>query len=141
LRDAQCRGALVKLRNQLVIKTRFLNYKNLHSRGQGATTRARTIVGRNELKIRLHSERYQSAWDALFAMMGGIEGAVGWKNLRKADIRCMEDAEDVWRKKKRRAHAKERHKRNEEEDNAGEDAGERGTESRREVSWIWTAAG
>jgi hypothetical protein len=160
LRDAQCRGALVKLRNQLVIKTRFLNYKRLHSRGQGATTRARTIVGRNELKIRLHSERYQSAWDALFAMTGGIEGAVGWKKLRKADIRCMEDAEDVRRKEKRRAHAKERHKRkfqelldhgvevpawaqeaSEEEDDAGEDAGERGTESRREVSWIWTAAG
>ncbi|KAJ7808144.1 hypothetical protein B0H14DRAFT_3482660 [Mycena olivaceomarginata] len=136
LRDAQCRGAL------------------------GATTRARTIVGRNELKIRLHSERYQSAWDALFAMTGGIEGAVGWKKLRKADIRCMEDAEDVRRKEKRRVHAKERHKRkfqelldhgvevpawaqeaSEEEDDAGEDAGERGTESRREVSWIWTAAG
>lgn len=93
-------------------------------------------------------------------MMGRIEGAVGWKKLRKADIRCMEDAEDVRRKEKRRAHAKERHKRkfqelldhgvevpawaqeaSEEEDDAGEDAGERGTESRREVSWIWTAAG
>ncbi|KAF7366128.1 CxC2 domain-containing protein [Mycena venus] len=38
LRDAQCCSALLKLRNQLVIKARFLNYKRLHSRGQGATT-------------------------------------------------------------------------------------------------------
>lgn len=37
--DAQCRCALVKLRNQLVIKSRFLNYKKLHTPHQGATTR------------------------------------------------------------------------------------------------------
>ncbi|KAJ7363849.1 hypothetical protein DFH08DRAFT_949484 [Mycena albidolilacea] len=51
MRDAQCRGTLVKLRNQLVIKGRFLNYRALHARHQGATTRACSIVNRNELKI------------------------------------------------------------------------------------------
>jgi hypothetical protein len=40
MRDAQCRGSLVKLCNQLIIKARFLNYKSLHARHQGATTRS-----------------------------------------------------------------------------------------------------
>ncbi|KAF7366127.1 hypothetical protein MVEN_00489500 [Mycena venus] len=93
-------------------------------------------------------------------MVGGIKGAMGWKQLRKADIRCMEDAEDIQKKEKKRVRVKERHirkfqelldhgvevpawaqKASEDEDDVEEIAGERGTESRREVSWIWTAAG
>ncbi|KAJ7833791.1 hypothetical protein B0H14DRAFT_3087669 [Mycena olivaceomarginata] len=72
MRDAQCRGALVKLRNQL-----------------GATTRARSIVNRNEQKIRLHSEKYQVAWNALWVNAGQDEHLVGWKKLKKEDIRCI----------------------------------------------------
>jgi hypothetical protein len=108
MRDAQCRGAIVKLRNQLVIKARFLNYKSLHSRHQGANTRSRTIVNRNELKIRLHSEKYQVAWAVLFSNAGQKEAEMGWRKLRKEDIWCMEDAEDVKRKAEKRKRAKER---------------------------------
>ncbi|KAJ7753859.1 hypothetical protein B0H16DRAFT_1316820, partial [Mycena metata] len=117
LRDAQCRMSLVRLRNQLHIKTRYLNYKKLHARHQGPNTRARTIVTRNETKIRLHSEKYQTAWNAILAVAGGDESKVGWKKLRKADIRCMEDAEDLALKEEKRKRA------------------------RREVSWIWTTMG
>jgi hypothetical protein len=164
LRDAQCRSALEKLRHQLVIKARFLNYKSLHARHQGATTRSRTIVTRNELKIRAHSEKYQAAWNALFEGAGRDESQVGWKRLRKGDIRCMEDADDLRQKEKKRKRAQERRKRKlqelldhgvdvpawEQEDEEGEGEGEgelagagndrRGAgESRREISWIWTA--
>jgi hypothetical protein len=162
MRDAQCRSALVKLRNQLVIKGRFLNYKALHARHQGATTRARSIVNRNELKIRLHSEKYQVAWNALWVNAGQDERLVGWKKLRKEDIRCMEDAEDLAAKEVKRRNAKARRKRKYDEliahavevpawlnaeeeegdgDGEGDDAEGRVRESRREVSWIWMGAG
>ncbi|KAF8137814.1 hypothetical protein K438DRAFT_1996671 [Mycena galopus ATCC 62051] len=59
LRDAQCSVALEHLRLQLHIKSRLFLYKELQARHQGANTRARTIVARNESKIRLHSEKYQ----------------------------------------------------------------------------------
>ncbi|KAJ7653714.1 hypothetical protein DFH06DRAFT_1270103 [Mycena polygramma] len=160
LRDAQCRTSLIRLRNQLHIKARYLNYKKLHARHQGATTRARSIVHRNESKIRLHLEKYQAAWDALLANAGADESKVGWKRLRKEDIRCMEDAEDLKKKEAKRQRAREKMKRkfqellshgeepgpmeeddDEEGDSGGDTSGERGCESRREVSWIWTAAG
>ncbi|KAJ7633773.1 hypothetical protein DFH06DRAFT_1139696 [Mycena polygramma] len=35
-RDSQCAGALMRLRNQLHVKSRFFTYKELHSRNQGA---------------------------------------------------------------------------------------------------------
>ncbi|KAF7345876.1 CxC2 domain-containing protein [Mycena venus] len=123
MRDAQCRCALVKLWNQLVIKSCFLNYKKLHTRHQGATTRAWTIVNRNEVKIRLHSEKYQAAWEVLFANAGRDEARTGWHKLRKDDIRCMEDAEDLRMKAEKRRKAQERRKRKFEELLAhGEDA-------------------
>ncbi|KAJ7318050.1 hypothetical protein DFH08DRAFT_646893, partial [Mycena albidolilacea] len=158
LRDAQCRASLVKLRNQLVIKGRFLNYKALHARHQGATTRARGIVNRNEMKIRLHSEKYQCAWNVLFTFAGQDEGWVGWQKLRKEDVRCMEDANDLAVKEAKRKKARERLKRKldelvahavdapawlknaEDEDLDGDEEGRVG-ESRRQVSWIWMGAG
>ncbi|KAJ7827600.1 hypothetical protein B0H14DRAFT_3088313 [Mycena olivaceomarginata] len=112
MRDAQCRSSLVKLRNQLIIKARFLNYKSLHARHQGATTRSRTIVSRNETKIRLHSEKYQAAWSALLAAAGGNVSQVGWRKLVREDIRCMEDSADLVTKEMKRKKAKERRKRN-----------------------------
>ncbi|KAJ7017384.1 hypothetical protein C8F04DRAFT_1200656 [Mycena alexandri] len=164
MRDAQCRISLVRLRNQLHIKARFLNYKKLHARHQGANTRARTIVTRNESKIRLHSEKYQAAWNAMLAVVGD-ESKVGWRKLRKADIRCMEDADDLALKEEKRKRALDRRKRKyhellshgedvaeweededeegegEEEGNRGKGAGRTAGESRREVSWIWTTMG
>ncbi|KAJ7818598.1 hypothetical protein B0H14DRAFT_2373046 [Mycena olivaceomarginata] len=147
MRDAQCRSSLVKLRNQLIIKARFLNYKSLHARHQGATTRSRTIVNRNETKIRLHSEKYQAAWSALLAAAGGNVSQVGWRRLVREDIRCMEDPTDLKRKYQELvAHGvdvPDWDQNQEEDSDDGEEgtAARKATESRREVSWIWTAAG
>jgi hypothetical protein len=162
MRDAQCRGALVKLRNQLIIKGRFLNYKALHAQHQGATTRAHSIVNCNELKIRLHSEKYQVAWNALWVNTGQDERLVGWKRLKKEDIRCIEDAEDLAAKEAKRRKVKQRRKwkydeliahavevpawlnTGEEEgdgDGEGDNAEGRVGESRRGVLWIWMGAG
>jgi hypothetical protein len=101
MQDAQCRSALVKLRNQLVIKAQFLNYKALHAHHQGATTHAHGIVNRNEVKIRLHSEKYQNTWNTLWVNAGCNKSLVAWRKLRKEDIRCMEDKQDLAAKKER----------------------------------------
>ncbi|KAJ7681054.1 hypothetical protein DFH06DRAFT_1265705 [Mycena polygramma] len=94
IRDAQCTMALVSLRLQLHIKSRFFTYKNLQTRNQGPNTRARSLVNRNESKIRLHSEKYQMAWEAKHKLAGGDASKVGWRLLRQEDIRCMEDPEE-----------------------------------------------
>ncbi|KAJ7468406.1 hypothetical protein B0H11DRAFT_1732318 [Mycena galericulata] len=156
MRDAQCRTALVRLRNQLHIKSRLLLYKGNHTRHQGSKTRAQTIVARNESKIRLHSEKYQAAWEALRRLNNGDESLVGWRVLKRDDIRCMEDPEDVARLEKERKEkaAKLRAKHQmlrdhgllpaeRDEDMDWEEGGGvgRGGENVRKVSWIWAVAG
>nr|GAT42823.1 predicted protein [Mycena chlorophos] len=98
LRQAQCRSALVALRNQLHIKARLLVYKKNHSRHQTQNTRSRAVVARNESQIRLHSEKYQTAWNVLLLIVGGNESQVGFLRLQKSDIRCMEQPEVYARK-------------------------------------------
>ncbi|KAJ6514835.1 hypothetical protein C8R47DRAFT_961298, partial [Mycena vitilis] len=120
-RDAQCYAALMRLRNQLHVKSRFLIYKEIHSRNQGANTRSRTLVARNESKIRLHSEKYQAAWSAMRLLVGGDSSKVGWRQLKKEDIRLMEDQEELTKRDVERV--------------------ANTTENRRVVSWIWTVAG
>ncbi|KAJ7481682.1 hypothetical protein FB451DRAFT_1444162 [Mycena latifolia] len=161
-RDAQCSAALMRLRNQLHIKTRFMVYKKRHSRHQGANTRSRALVARNESKISMHSGKYQAAWRALRRLVGSDAKKVGWRQLQKGDIRMMEDPEELSKREaqRRKQAAKlrqaQRRLRDEGELIASEESGEEGsdggesdeagagtstTENKREVSWIWTMAG
>ncbi|KAJ7040201.1 hypothetical protein C8F04DRAFT_948750, partial [Mycena alexandri] len=157
MRNAQCRTSLVRLRNQLHIKSRLLVYKKGHARHQGANTRSRTIVTRNQAKVRLHSEKYQTAWEALRLLHGGDPAMVGYRVLRREDIRCMADTEDLRKKVKRmKMNARKREKRRQELRDGGalpveedeemdweddDSATERGPENQRQISWIWTEAG
>jgi hypothetical protein len=152
LRDAQCSTALDRLRNQLHVKSRLLTYKALQARHQGANTRSRTLVERNESKIRLHSEKYQMAWEAKLRLVGGDRAKVGRQILRKEDVRCMEDAEQLVRDaEKRKAQAERRRQREDVLRRDGElppltaeeevERAARGGESVRVMSWIWTGAG
>ncbi|KAK7017001.1 hypothetical protein VNI00_018764 [Paramarasmius palmivorus] len=65
LRNAQCSESLDELRNQLLIKSRLITYKEA---------------------------RYQAAWDAYGKLH---DGTVPWQKLRPSDIRCMGDADQV----------------------------------------------
>ncbi|KAJ7903741.1 hypothetical protein B0H14DRAFT_3421921 [Mycena olivaceomarginata] len=115
VRDAQCSAALERLRRALTAKSQLVTYKNLQSHHQGANTRARAIVERNETKIRLSSEEYQMAWAAKLRMVDGDVKRVGWQQLRKEDIRCMADAEEEIRgAETRRAQAERRNRREDE---------------------------
>ncbi|KAJ7578939.1 hypothetical protein C8J56DRAFT_796992 [Mycena floridula] len=102
LRDAQCQDALVGLRNQLLIKSRLLTYKTVHVRHQGSVTRSRGLVDRNELKVLLYAKRYQAAWLAKLALVGGDVSKVSWRKLNPGDIRCMVDPEPTKRDKQGR---------------------------------------
>ncbi|KAJ6478255.1 hypothetical protein C8R45DRAFT_1101644 [Mycena sanguinolenta] len=146
----------------LHVKSRLLRYKEIHARHQGANTRSRTLVARNESKIRLHSERYQAAWEALRRLRAAGEQE-GWCQLRREDVRTMEDAEELSKRqaqrKKKEARRREQVRRlrqegeplQEEEADAGsegdesdDEEGERvadGAENKRQVSWIWIMAG
>ncbi|KAK6968964.1 CxC2 domain-containing protein [Favolaschia claudopus] len=150
LRAAQCRTALPRLRNQLHIKSRLLLYKKNNSRHQGMNTRSRTIVARNESKIRLHSEKFQMAWQARLRLVNGDTSKVGWPQLKREDIRCMQDAEQLSRDAEKRRKATERRLIREDEmrDDGllpalteDEEMVSRGGENMREISWIWTMAG
>ncbi|KAJ7742202.1 hypothetical protein B0H14DRAFT_2407156, partial [Mycena olivaceomarginata] len=152
MRAAQCRAALPRLRNQLHVKSRLLFYKKHNSRHQHMNTRSRTIVACNESKIRLHSEKFQMAWQAQLQLAGGDKSKLIWPPLKKQDIRCMQDAEELSRKAEKRRKAEERRLRKEaearelgwtapeEDDDDDDDVITRG-ENFREVSWIWTVAG
>ncbi|KAJ7745164.1 hypothetical protein B0H14DRAFT_2637194 [Mycena olivaceomarginata] len=152
MRAAQCRTALPRLRNQLHIKSRLLLYKKHNSRHQGMNTRSRMIVARNESKIRLHSEKFQMAWQAWLRIARGEKSKVGWPQLKKEDIRCMQDAEMLSRNAEKRRKANERRVRKESEmredgllpqveEDEDDEMVAHGGENMREVSWIWTVAG
>jgi hypothetical protein len=115
-------------------------------------TQLRTIVARNESKIRLHSEKFQMAWQARLRIARGEKSRVGWPQLKKEDIRCMQDAEMLSRNAEKRRKANERRVRKESEmredgllpqveEDEDDEMVARGGENMREVSWIWTVAG
>ncbi|KAJ7156373.1 hypothetical protein C8R46DRAFT_1040909 [Mycena filopes] len=144
LRDAQCRSALDEIRNQLHIKSRFRTYKGGNVRHQGATTRARGLMDRNDQKTRLFAEKYVAAWEAK-RRLGGEDGDVGWQRLNpKKDLRCMESEDDAAQRSKRKKRGPKRGvgaPATEEERREGVAEGQRGkghaSEGRRTVSWIW----
>ncbi|KAF7288127.1 CxC2 domain-containing protein [Mycena chlorophos] len=94
LRKGQCRSALTQLRNQLHVKRRLLIYKSNHTRAQAMNTRARAVVERNEARILLASLKFQTAWLALLRVLGN-EQQLPWPRLKKSDIRCLEDSEEL----------------------------------------------
>nr|GAT58172.1 predicted protein [Mycena chlorophos] len=108
VRDAQCCSALAWLRNLLHIKYHLLIFKILHTRHQVANTRARALIARNESKILSASRKYQQAWRSLVLISGEDAVKVTWNHLRKEDIRCMQDSEELAKQAEREQRAKAR---------------------------------
>ncbi|KAL1738360.1 hypothetical protein HDZ31DRAFT_11248, partial [Schizophyllum fasciatum] len=65
LREAQCRTALDSMRNFLIVKSRLLTYKNVNTRNQAPSTRARMTLKKNDEKIQRHARKYVAAHSAL----------------------------------------------------------------------------
>ncbi|KAJ7814307.1 hypothetical protein B0H13DRAFT_2242773 [Mycena leptocephala] len=148
LRDAQCRSSLDRIRSYLHVKSRFRTYKGAQVRHQGATTRARNLMNRNDGKIRVQGEKYVAAWEAKRALVG--EDKVGWHRLNpKKDLRCMDSEEDRAIGNHRKKHGKGRkHGVGEaataEDRTDGVAEGQRRKnptgEGTRTISWIWMGA-
>ncbi|KAJ7631946.1 hypothetical protein DFH06DRAFT_1337469 [Mycena polygramma] len=150
LRDAQCRSALDHIRSHLHVKSRFRTYKSGQVRHQGATTRARNLMNRNDERIRVQAEKYIAAWEAKRALVG--EAAVEWHRLNpKKDLRCMDSDEDraIGRARKKKGRGKGA-KRGAGEPGTAEDERDGVPEGRRRrdptgegtrtISWIWMGA-
>ncbi|KAJ7053249.1 hypothetical protein C8F01DRAFT_945947, partial [Mycena amicta] len=135
MREAQCRSALVLLRNQLHIKARLLLYKKHHVRHQIANTRSRTLINRNEGKIKLRAEKFQAARRALIVLLNGTPPP--FPALRKADIRCMEDPDALPSHRSAMLQKESRRVRREADLGTQQLQGE----SWRVMSWIWTTTG
>ncbi|THU99829.1 hypothetical protein K435DRAFT_658202, partial [Dendrothele bispora CBS 962.96] len=135
LRDGQLNESLNHLRQALLVKQRMLRYKKTNARNQGATTRSRALISRQEKKVKLAAKTYQEAWKAKLALVGGDRDRVGWKELLQEHIICMEDLQDA---EKKRAKAM-KHKRREAARRAldGENPVQGAREKHRVPSWIW----
>jgi hypothetical protein len=150
LREAQCVDSLEQLRNHLHMKARLITHKGLHVRHQGPNTRARSLINRNDLKIRQFTMKYQAARVALLALNGDDEATLGWELLKEDDVRCMEDSEELEKRAKREQARQLRRERAARNQSLAEDADAdnyvppvprtRG-ESRQTISWLWQAAG
>ncbi|KAJ8481555.1 hypothetical protein ONZ45_g15279 [Pleurotus djamor] len=161
LHEGRCTTALNALRNLLFIKSRLLNYKDRHVRHQGPNTRTRTLINRNETKIKVQVAKFQQSWLALKQLVGN-ESELPWPALTKADVRCMADPDTSNRRQVRLARASERRRPDtieavvhdhstdtHDDDNSDDDDDDPvdndpmeteevvARESRREVSWIW----
>ncbi|KAJ7808072.1 hypothetical protein B0H14DRAFT_2380861, partial [Mycena olivaceomarginata] len=139
--DAQCRNALEEIHHYLHVKSQFRKYKGSQVRHQGATTRARDLMNRNNEKIRMQAEKYVAVWEAKRALVG--EEKVEWHRLDpKKDLRCMDGEEDcaVVSERKRRGRKRGR---GEAATDVSEGVGEGQRwkdptgEGRRTISWIW----
>jgi hypothetical protein len=135
LRDAQLDESLNQLRLALLVKKRLYRYKKTNARHQGATTRSRNLINRQDSKIKLAAATYRMAWRAKLSLMNGNAALVGWNELLDEDIIGMEDLQDSERRKVNAIKGKR--KEAAERLLVGQDPVQGAREKNREVSWIW----
>ncbi|KAF9006888.1 hypothetical protein BDZ89DRAFT_1144615 [Hymenopellis radicata] len=147
LRRGQCGDALQSLRRALLSHRHFVNYRNANVTGQSATTRAATLIRTLSARVKLTARRYRFSRSALEAIVGA-EGCGGFLELLEEDVEVMDVEEsdaDAVRElaslngrpsrvtaKGSKGKEKEKHKKKR-RDAPGE--------TRRLMSWIWTANG
>jgi hypothetical protein len=94
LRYAQCHDTLCSVRSSLRAQTAVLKYKDRNLRGQGANTRARSMLKTIDARIEAATGRYEGAHKALVTL-GGLLNESGWqlslRPLNHEDIRSMSD--------------------------------------------------
>lgn len=137
MRDAQCRGALDHIRTHLYMKSGLMTYKQRHARHQKANTRTRQTINDNDMKIKIFQDKYNTARKALIAL-GANEDELVWREVKDADLRCLEDEEmNAKREEARRKRAEKQTNKNKENSLVGPGVGE----GHRKLSWIWEGAG
>ena len=123
LREAQCRDALHTIRNKLHSISYLYKYKAKNVRHQGANTRSRSDIAKQEARKDRAVAEYRRARRAKFALSGPGSWEREFRILHDADIRHVadDDNETARRKKKQKKP-------------------DGPAEGRRKVSWIWCGA-
>ena len=93
LREAQCCTVLGQVQTRLYIKSGLVTYKQRYALHQGMNTRMREELRQNDLKAKLHQAKYNAARVALNNLCGADKGVSEWKEMKDADVRCMQDPE------------------------------------------------
>jgi hypothetical protein len=135
LRDGQLNESLNNLRNAILVKQRLLRYKKVNARHQGATTRSRALITRQEKKIKLAAATYRAAWKAKLSLHRGDVTKVGWKQLLDEHIVGMEELQASEQQKIKVSKAKRAAAARSLQD--GENPLEGAREKHRTSSWIW----
>lgn len=79
LRTAQCSSSLHELKQVLRLKTRMVYFKNKNIRGQREGTRSRSIIDRVHQRAIRSVQKYRAARHAKL----GLEGSGDWENIFK----------------------------------------------------------
>lgn len=91
LRQAQAGAALRELRGNLRTRTFAHQFKVKHMGGQGMYTKSRSLQDGIEDRIRGATARYRAAWTGLVALRGEGDWQKDLQELRKEDIRGMNE--------------------------------------------------
>ncbi|KAJ6459377.1 hypothetical protein C8R47DRAFT_1081340 [Mycena vitilis] len=91
LREAQAGGALRELRSGLRTRTFAHQFKRKHTSGQGMYTKTRSLLDGIEARIRSAADTYRAARTALFALRGPGVWEATFQELKKDDLRGMNE--------------------------------------------------
>ncbi|KAI9056786.1 hypothetical protein FKP32DRAFT_1615644 [Trametes sanguinea] len=124
LREAQCRDALVDLRNKLHIIDHLYRYKKVNVRHQGPNTRVRADLSTQDARKDRAVNKYRRARRAKLTLSGPGDWERELRPLDDRDVRGIEDddPDEVAKRKRKR----------------GDKDGP--AEGHRILSWIWCAA-
>ena len=122
LREAQCRDALQTIRNKLHVLSNLYQYKSKNVRHQGANTRARSDISRQEARKDRAVTEYRRARRAKFSLSGPGDWERELAVLHDGDIRHLTDDDPTTQKKKKQK------------------KGEASAEGKKKMSWIWRGA-
>ncbi|KAK7450187.1 hypothetical protein VKT23_013070 [Stygiomarasmius scandens] len=135
LRDGQLNEFLNHLRQFILVKQRLLRYKKINARNQGATTRSRSMIGRQDKKVQLAAASYRAAWAAKLSLLNGDRSLMGWNQLLDEHIVGMEDLQETERRRVKAAKASKAAAAR--RALAGENPVPGAREKNRVASWIW----
>lgn len=131
LREAQCSDALDRLRSRLHAKSHLILFRNANITGQGATTRARSLISSVGDRITACAAKYTRGREALIALKGSTFYETRFRELTAEHIKLdTPNPSDIAARRRLGS--------------AGGNAGPRaprGGSGRAVMSWIWTAEG
>lgn len=134
LRTGQMHDSLDKLRVQLHVKSRMVNFKGRHVRHQGPNTRIRKQLDVNDAKIIAFAEKYRAARRSKVALAGPGDWEREFRPLAREDVTTMTSDDSQHRRKNGKK------TRTAQQGPEVQPSQDKPSEGKRKTSWIWMAA-